>query len=81
MLPVSGGGPHGHGQSGSPGPARMAPPVLLGQQIIGVGFDEQLYEHRVHDVPPGPEAASLVGGPLLLSPGIWAIRYGGLNQE
>jgi hypothetical protein len=40
MLPVTGGGPHGHGRSASPGPARMAPPVLLGEQVIGVGFDE-----------------------------------------
>jgi len=61
MLPVTGCVPHGHGRSDSPGPARMAPPrVLLGQDVIGVGLDEQLYEHRVHDVPPGPAAASLV---------------------
>jgi hypothetical protein len=81
MLPVTGGGPHGHGRSESPGPARVAPHVLLGQQVIGVGFDEQLYEYGVHDVPPGPAAATLVGAPLLLSSGIWVIRYGGLNQE
>jgi hypothetical protein len=42
MLPVTGGGPYGHGGPGSPGPARMAPLVLLGHQVIGVGFDEQL---------------------------------------
>ena len=62
MLPVPGGGPHRHGRSASPGPARTAPPVLLGRRVIGVGLDEQLYEHRVHDVPPGPAAASLVAG-------------------
>jgi hypothetical protein len=40
MLAVTGGGPHRHGGPGSPGPARMASPVLLGHQVIGVGFDE-----------------------------------------
>jgi hypothetical protein len=78
VLPVTGGGPHRHGR---PGPARTASPVLLGEQVIGVGFDEQLYEHRVHDVPPGSAAASLVGGPLLLGPGIWAVRYDPLYEE
>jgi hypothetical protein len=28
------------------------PPVFLGQQVIGVGLDKELFEHRVHDVPP-----------------------------
>jgi hypothetical protein len=40
MLPVTAGRPHGHGLPGSPGPARMAPPILLGRQVIGVSFDE-----------------------------------------
>ena len=62
VLPVTGGGPDGHGRSGSPGPPRAAPPVLLGQQVIGVGLDEQLHEHRVHNVPPGPAAASACAG-------------------
>jgi len=38
-----------------------APPVVLGRQVIGVGFDEQLFEHRVHDVPP--QAGEGAGGP------------------
>src|SRR6516164_297451 len=58
VLPATGGGPDHHGRPGSPGPARAAPPVLLGRQIIGVALDEQLDKHRVHDVPPGPSAAS-----------------------
>jgi hypothetical protein len=33
-----------------------APPVLLGRQVLGVGLDEQLFEHRVHDGPPGSAA-------------------------
>jgi hypothetical protein len=81
VLPVTGGGPHGHGRPGAPGRARPAPPVLLGQQLIGVGFDEQRYEHRVHDVPFLLAAASLAGGPLLLSPGIRAVGYSRLNRE
>jgi hypothetical protein len=45
---------YGHGRSVAPGPARRAPPGLLrGQQIIGVGLDEQFHEHRVHDASPG----------------------------
>jgi hypothetical protein len=43
-----------HGRSIAPGPARRAPPGLFrGQQIIGVGLDEQFHEHRVHDASPG----------------------------
>src|SRR5262245_65258118 len=49
---MAGGGPDGHGRPGSPGPAHTAPPVLFGRQVLGVGVDEQLFEHRVHDVPP-----------------------------
>jgi hypothetical protein len=30
----------------------VVPPVLLSREVIGVGVDEQLFEHRVHDVPP-----------------------------
>jgi hypothetical protein len=52
LLAVAGGGPDDQGRAGSPGPADAALPVLLGQQVIGVGLDEQLFEHRVHDVPP-----------------------------
>jgi hypothetical protein len=57
-MPVTGGGPQGYGRPIAPGPARAAPPdFLLGQQIVGVGVDEQLHEHRMHDVlPPGPAA-------------------------
>ena len=55
VLPVWN-GPDDHG---SPGPGHAAPPILLGRQVIGVGLDKQLFEHRVHDVPPqagnGPE--------------------------
>jgi hypothetical protein len=29
-------------------PGHAAPPVLLGEQVIGVGLDEQLPGHRVH---------------------------------
>jgi hypothetical protein len=47
-LPGAGGGPDDHGRPGSPGPGYAAPPVLLGEQVIGVGLDEQLSEHRVH---------------------------------
>ena len=47
-LPGAGGGPDDHGRPGSPGPGHAAPPVLLGEQVIGVGLDEQLSEHRVH---------------------------------
>jgi hypothetical protein len=79
VLPVTDGGPHGHGLPGTPGRARPAPPVLLGQQVIGVGFDKQLYEHRMHDVSLLPAAASLADGPLLPSPGIRAVRYGRLK--
>ena len=50
MLPWAGGGPDGHGRPGSPGPVPAAPPIVPGGQVIGV--DEQLFEHRVHDVPP-----------------------------
>jgi hypothetical protein len=28
------------------------PPVVLGGQVIGVAVDKQLFERRVHDVPP-----------------------------
>jgi hypothetical protein len=38
-----------------------APPVVLGCQVIGVGVDEQLFEHRVHGVPPQPGKGA--GGP------------------
>jgi hypothetical protein len=52
-IPITGGGPHDCGRSVAPGPARAAPIVLhLGQQIIGVGLDEQLHERRMHDAPP-----------------------------
>jgi hypothetical protein len=50
----------GHGQPGSPGPVPAAPPVALGGQVIGIGVDEQFFEHRVHDVPP---QAGERGGP------------------
>jgi len=58
---VAGGGPDDHGRASSPGPVYAAPPVVLGRQVIGVGFDEQLFEHRVHDVPP--QAGEGAGGP------------------
>jgi hypothetical protein len=48
VLSVAGGGPDDHGRPGSPGPGHAAPPVLLGEQVIGVSLDEQLSEHRVH---------------------------------
>ena len=52
-IPITGDGPHDNGRSIAPGPARAAPlDLLLGQQIIGVGLDEQLHEHRMHDAPP-----------------------------
>src|SRR5262249_39478573 len=76
VLLATGGGPDGHGRPGSKGPARAAPPVLLGRQVISVGLDEPLDKHRGHDVPPRPAAASLVPGPLLLSPGYGPVRYG-----
>ena len=50
-LPVTGGSDD-QGRPRPPGPAYAVPPVLLGQQVIGIGLDEQLFEHRVHDVPP-----------------------------
>jgi hypothetical protein len=56
-LPDTGGRPDDHRRPGTPGPARPAPPILREQQVIGVGLDEQLYEHRVHGVPPRPTAA------------------------
>jgi len=57
----TGGGPHDYGRSIAPGPARAAPlGLLLSQQIIGVGPDEQLHERRMHDVPPPGPAAVLV---------------------
>ena len=52
VLPVRRGGPDHDGRSGSPGPVCAAPPVLLRHQVIGVGLDEQFFEHRVHGVPP-----------------------------
>ena len=48
VLPSTSGGPDDHGRPGSPAPGHTAPAVLLGQQISGVGLDEQLFEHRVH---------------------------------
>jgi len=56
-IPVTGGGPHKYGRRPiAPGPARAAPlGLLLGQQIIGVGLEEQLHEHRMHDALPRGE--------------------------
>src|SRR6516165_8466226 len=51
VLLIAGGEPDGHDRPGSPGPAHTAPTVLLGRQVLGVGVDKQLFEHRVHDVP------------------------------
>ena len=45
-------GPDDHRWPGSPGPPHAAPPILPGRQVIGVGLHKQLFEHRVHDVPP-----------------------------
>jgi hypothetical protein len=55
-IPITGGGLYDYGWPIALGPARAAPlDLLLGQQIIGVGLDEQLHEHRMHDAPsPGP---------------------------
>jgi hypothetical protein len=51
--PITGGGPHDYGGAIALGPARAAPlGLILGQQVIGVGLDEQFHEHRVHDAPP-----------------------------
>src|SRR5215469_17082802 len=45
--------PHDPGCSAAPGRVRAALPVLLlSQQVVGVGLDEQRHEHGVHDVPP-----------------------------
>ena len=66
-IPITGGRPHDCGRSIAPGPARAAPLdlLLLGQQIIGVGLDEQLHEHRMHDAPPrGRWRCSLRAVPL-----------------
>ena len=51
-VPPGWSGPDDHGWPGSPGPAHAALPILPGRQVIGVGLDKQLFEHRVHDVPP-----------------------------
>ena len=52
-IPITGGGPHDHGRPMALGSACAAPlDLLLGQQIIGVGLDEQLHEHRMHDALP-----------------------------
>src|SRR6266705_1827521 len=52
-IPITGGRPHDDGRPVAPGLARAAAPVLLlGQQIIGVGLDEQLHERRMHDALP-----------------------------
>jgi hypothetical protein len=45
----------------------VVPPVLLSRQVIGVGVDEQLSEHRVHDVPPQAGAGRLNSGTGLFS--------------
>jgi hypothetical protein len=56
-IPATGGGPDGYGRPIAPGPAHAAAlGLLLGQQIIGVGLDEQLHEHWMHDALPGPAA-------------------------
>jgi hypothetical protein len=34
------------------------PVLLLGEQVVGVGLDEQPHEHGVHDVPPAVLAFS-----------------------
>src|SRR5215468_1517965 len=48
----------------------MPPPLLLvGQEIVRVRLQEQLHEHRVHDVLLGS-----AGGPLL--PGRWTPSQG-----
>ena len=47
---------------------RPPPPVLLGQQVILIGLDEQLNEQRVHDVPPRADGCKA----LLRSPGAGA---------
>ena len=61
-IPIMTGGLHGYGRPIAPGPARAAPlGLLLGQQVIGVGLDEQLHEHRVHDAPsPLPRQAAVL---------------------
>jgi hypothetical protein len=59
VAPLRFEGADDHDRSGSPGPAHAAPPVLLGHQVIGVGLEEQLYEHRVHDVPPQADGCIL----------------------
>src|SRR6516225_7767251 len=70
VLPVWS-GPDDHGWPGSPGPAHAALPILLGRQVIGVGLDKQLFEHRVHAVPPqagkgpGRAPAAVPTAPLL----------------
>ena len=61
VVPVAGGGPDDLGRAGSPGPVYAPPPVVLSGQVIGGGVDEQLFEHRVHDVPPQPEARDRAG--------------------
>jgi hypothetical protein len=38
---------------------------LIGRQVIGVGLDEQFFEHRMHGVPPGGSAGCMVGGALV----------------
>jgi hypothetical protein len=57
-IPIRGGGPHDYGRPIALGPERAAPfDLLLGRHIIGVGLNEQLHEHRMHDAPfPGPAA-------------------------
>jgi len=81
VLPATGSGPDDHGRPGSPGPARATPPVLLGQQVIGVAVDEQLDKHRVHAVPPRPATASLIPGATTAESRVWAVRYGWPTQE
>ncbi len=65
-FPIAGVGPHEYGRPIALGPA-CAPPLdlLLSQQIIGVGLDEQLHEHRMHDAPsPGRRRCSLRAMPF-----------------
>src|SRR6266536_1596094 len=52
-IPIAGSGPHDHDRSTASGPAHVTPlGLLLRHQIIRVGLDEQLHEHRLHHVLP-----------------------------
>jgi hypothetical protein len=52
---------------------------LLGQ-VIGIGLDEQFYEHRVHDVPPQADGC-IFGVGVVTQSRHRAVRDGWLDRE